>query len=177
VLHPAVYTVYYITYLAISCPAQNLIPRTLLLKQHKPLKSPSHPRIGQPSIDRKKRHSSRSSRSRRSSRHLTAEIQLQQHLERLAYPDAMARSEDSTGSPRQYESSPAPSSAPSEPSSIDSRATSSTSTTISSTGGGLHDGNCHFAYSAELRMVDTLVSLLAQNARGQSSSSSSEGQP
>ncbi|CAI6092892.1 unnamed protein product [Clonostachys chloroleuca] len=134
----------------------------------------------QPSIDRKKRHSSRSSRSRRSSRHLTAEIQLQQHLERLAYPDAMARSEDSTGSPRQYESSPAPSSAPSEPSSIDSRATSSTSTTISSTGGGLHDGNCHFAYSAELRMVDTLVSLLAQNARGQSSSSSSSsssGQP
>ncbi|CAH0057052.1 unnamed protein product, partial [Clonostachys solani] len=171
-----VYTVHYITYLAISCPAQNLIPRTLLLKQHLPLKSPSHPRIGLPSIDRKKRHSSRSSRSKRSSRHLTAQTQLQEHLEKLAYPDAMARSEDSTGSARQYESSPAPSSAPSEPSSIDSRATSSTSTTIS-TGGGLHDGNCHFAYSAELRMVDTLVSLLAQNARGQSSSSPSSGQP
>ncbi|VUC21355.1 unnamed protein product [Clonostachys rosea] len=128
----------------------------------------------QTSIDRKKRHSGRLSRSKRSSRHLTAQTQLQEHLEKLAYPDAMARSEDTSGSSRQYESSPAPSSSASEPSSIDSRVTSSTSTTISN-GGGIHDGNCHFAYSAELRMVDTLVSLLAQNARGQSSSSS--GQP
>lgn len=37
------------------------------------------------------------------------------------------------------------------------------SSSATTAGAGSHDDNCHFAFSPELRMVDSLVSMLTQN--------------